>query len=83
MTDSLKMFLDVLALIGNSTWSDDRILEDLEADLAANIVRYFPFAPSVVDLVKHIVQFGGVVFLKEIDCLANLFGNECSWVLVV
>lgn len=49
VTDALQMLFDVFPLVSDAGWSDDGVLEDLEADFAADVVGDFAFSSAIID----------------------------------
>ena len=54
--DAMQMLLDVAAIVGDAAGRDHRVVHDLEADFAAQIVGYFPLASAQVILVEQAIQ---------------------------
>lgn len=55
-TDALQMLLDVVAIVRDATGRDNRIGHELEANLAAQKVRYLAFLATLIVLAKQPTQ---------------------------
>ena len=68
VSDPVEVLLDVLAVVGDAGGRDDGVLEDLEADLAAEEVRHVALLPPLVDLGEERVDLGhaGVRLLLDL-----------------
>lgn len=61
------MLLDVLPLVRDATGRNDRLLEDLKANFAAQIVGHFALLSTIVDFGEEIVQLSRVACLQSYE----------------